>query len=99
MSSKSWQFTALPPCIQSVVDHKTRHVIDYRGKLQSRIEQFRTFHQELHAAGHNLFLRTRFPYLIQVLTPAIDLFAEVYLDRANIRARDAQRFECMGEGP
>jgi len=62
-------------------------MIHYRSKLQRRIEQSRTFHQELHAERHHFLLLARLTDLIQILPPTVNLLAQIDLYRTNVRAR------------
>lgn len=85
------QFSLFTPSIQSVVQNKARHFIGNGSHFQSRVEQRRAFHQQLNTFTHHLLLRIGLSQSVQLLTPYIYLFAEVYHNRADVRARQAKR--------
>ena len=66
-------------------------MIDYGGKLQRGVEEGRPVHQELHALRHQLLLGISPAIRLQPLAPAVDLFAQIDLGRADVGTREAER--------
>lgn len=77
------------PRIQSVVDDKRREIIEQMGRCRGGIIHTLVVKHEIHPLAHHLFLRISLANAVKLLSPFVDLFAEVYLHRAYALATQA----------